>query len=117
LCDDQELLQSESTFQKSLSNISAESSNAAVEVASLKAMLQVEQSKVGWLDGMGCTSRTQTRVAGCRNFRENLKKWWISISELLHLGLVVYHQIPFKLFESWKTSKNGKVNITPILDQ
>lgn len=82
LRDDQELLQSESTFQKSLSNISAESSNAAVEVASLKAMLQVEQSKVGWV-----ALRSQKRVAGSRNFWENLRIWWISISELLHLGL------------------------------
>ena len=73
LRDDQELLRSESTFQKSLSNISAESSNAAVEVASLKAMLQVEQSKVG-LDGLLFPDPHKGGRQYCRNFREHLQK-------------------------------------------
>ena len=41
----QEFSKAESTFQTSLADISADSSNSAVELASLKAQLAVEQSK------------------------------------------------------------------------
>ena len=43
----EDLVHSESSFEKSLEQISVESSESAVEVASLKAQLALEQSKVG----------------------------------------------------------------------
>ncbi|CAL1151758.1 unnamed protein product [Cladocopium goreaui] len=58
----QDLVHSESSFEKSLEQISVESSESAVEVASLKAQLALEQSKVAKIQNEGASKATSAHA-------------------------------------------------------